>query len=97
MEFTAVSLNDHLAESVSLLQPMANSQRVIIRTSLSESVPDVVADQRSVKQIALNLLSNAIRYTPSGGQIVVSTSYEPIRQCGDPHPRHRHRDEPQGT
>jgi PAS domain S-box-containing protein len=77
MEFTAVSLNDHLAESVSLLQPMANSQRVIIRTSLSESVPDVVADQRSVKQIALNLLSNAIRYTPSGGQIVVSTSYEP--------------------
>ncbi|WP_394690715.1 ATP-binding protein [Hoeflea sp.] len=77
MEFTAVSLNDHLAESVSLLQPMANSQRVIIRTSLSESVPDVVADQRSVKQIALNLLSNAIRFTPSGGQIVVSTSYEP--------------------
>ncbi|WP_422372731.1 ATP-binding protein [Hoeflea sp.] len=77
MEFTAVSLNGHLAESVSLLQPMANSQRVIIRTSLSESVPDVVADQRSVKQIALNLLSNAIRYTPAGGQIVVSTSYEP--------------------
>ncbi|MEQ8480897.1 MAG: ATP-binding protein [Hoeflea sp.] len=76
MEFTAVSLNGHLAESVSLLQPMANSQRVIIRTSLSESVPDVVADQRSVKQIALNLLSNAIRYTPAGGQIVVSTSYE---------------------
>lgn len=76
MEFIAVSLNDHLAESVSLLQPMANSQRVIIRTSLSASVPEVVADQRSVKQIALNLLSNAIRYTPSGGQIVVSTSYE---------------------
>ena len=77
MEFVSVSLNDHLAESVSLLQPMANSQRVIIRTSLSASVPEVVADQRSVKQIALNLLSNAIRYTPSGGQIVVSTSYEP--------------------
>jgi len=77
MEFVSVSLNDHLAETVSLLQPMANSQRVIIRTSLSASVPEVVADQRSIKQIALNLLSNAIRYTPSGGQIVVSTSYEP--------------------
>ncbi|SOE18529.1 PAS/PAC sensor signal transduction histidine kinase [Hoeflea halophila] len=77
MEFVSVSLNDHLAESVALLQPMANSQRVIIRTSLSASVPEVVADQRSIKQIALNLLSNAIRYTPSGGQIVVSTSYEP--------------------
>ena len=76
LEFAAVSLNDQLAECVSMLQPMANGQRVIIRTSLSVSVPEVVADGRSVKQIALNLLSNAIRYTPSGGQIVVSTSYE---------------------
>jgi signal transduction histidine kinase len=39
-------------------------------------VPNVVADGRSIKQIALNILANAIRYTPSGGQIIVSTSYE---------------------
>lgn len=77
LDFGAVTLNDQLAECVSMLQPMANSQRVIIRTSLSASLPDVVADTRSIKQIALNLLSNAIRYTPSGGQIVVSTGYEP--------------------
>ena len=43
---------------------------------LSGSVPNVVADNRSIKQIALNILSNAIRFTPSGGQIVVSTAYE---------------------
>ncbi|TDH38311.1 PAS domain S-box protein [Pseudohoeflea suaedae] len=76
LDFDAVMLNDQLAECVSMLQPLANSQRVIIRTSLSATLPDVVADTRSVKQIALNLLSNAIRYTPSGGQIVVSTAYE---------------------
>ncbi len=76
LDFGAVTLNDQLAECVSMLQPMANSQRVIIRTSLSATLPEVVADTRSIKQIALNLLSNAIRYTPSGGQIVVSTAYE---------------------
>ncbi|MBW3097320.1 PAS domain-containing sensor histidine kinase [Pseudohoeflea coraliihabitans] len=76
LDFGSVSLNEQLAECVSMLQPMANSQRVIIRTSLSGSVPEVVADTRSIKQIALNLLSNAIRYTPAGGQIVVSTAYE---------------------
>jgi signal transduction histidine kinase len=36
----------------------------------------VVADARSIKQIALNLLSNAVRYTGPGGQVIVSTSYE---------------------
>ncbi|MQW89177.1 PAS domain S-box protein [Sinorhizobium saheli] len=76
LDFSAVDLNEAVSEAVSLVQPQANSQRVIIRTSLSGSVPEVVADGRSVKQIALNILANAIRFTPSGGQIVVSTSYE---------------------
>ncbi|KKX32019.1 ATP-binding protein [Rhizobium sp. LC145] len=77
LDFVAVGLNETVSEAVSLVQPQANSQRVIIRTALSHSVPPVVADLRSVKQIALNILSNAIRFTPSGGQIVVSTAYEP--------------------
>ncbi|MCV9962889.1 PAS domain S-box protein [Pararhizobium sp. BT-229] len=76
LEFTAVEINEAVSEAVSLVQPQANSQRVIIRTSLSGSVPNVVADNRSIKQIALNILANAIRFTPSGGQIVVSTAYE---------------------
>lgn len=76
LDFVSVGLNETIAEAVSLVQPQANTQRVIIRTALSHSVPPVVADLRSVKQIVLNILSNAIRFTPSGGQIVVSTSYE---------------------
>ena len=76
LEFTAVGLNETISETVSLVQPQANAQRVIIRTSLSANVPQIVADLRSIKQIALNILSNAIRFTPAGGQIVVSTAYE---------------------
>lgn len=76
LEFASVELNESVSEAVSLVQPQANSQRVIIRTALSHAVPPVVADLRSTKQIVLNILSNAIRFTPSGGQIVVSTAYE---------------------
>lgn len=77
LDFTAVRLNATVAEAISLLQPQANTQRVIVRTALSERLPEVVADTRSVKQILINILANAIKFTPSGGQIVVSTSYEP--------------------
>ena len=76
MSYEAVALNESLAEAVAMMQPQANRERVIIRSSLASSLPDVVADLRSVKQIALNLLSNAIRYTPAGGQVIISTSYE---------------------
>ncbi|MBB4064175.1 ATP-binding protein [Gellertiella hungarica] len=77
LEFTAVGLNDAVSEAVALVQPQAQASRVIIRTAFSESVPDVVADLRSIKQIVLNILANAIRFTQAGGQIVVSTAYEP--------------------
>ncbi|MDN2567588.1 PAS domain S-box protein [Aquibium sp. A9E412] len=77
MHYEAVSLNDTLAEAVAMMQPQANRERVIIRSSLASGLPEVVADLRSVRQIALNLLSNAIRYTSAGGQVIVSTAYEP--------------------
>ena len=76
MDFEAVPLNETLADAVSMLQPQANRNRVIIRSSFASDLPEVVADLRSVKQIALNLLSNAVRYTTPGGQVIVSTSYE---------------------
>lgn len=77
MNYEAVSLNEALAEAVAMMQPQANRERVIIRSSLASRLPEVVADLRSVRQIALNLLSNAIRYTQAGGQVIVSTAYEP--------------------
>ena len=76
LDFTAVGLNETVSQAVAIVQPQANSQRVIIRTALSQAVPNVVADLRSIKQIVLNILANAIRFTPSGGQIIVSTAYE---------------------
>lgn len=76
LDFQAVSLNDEITESLSLMQQIANENRVIVRSSLPANVPSVVADKRSIKQILLNILSNSIRFTPAGGQIVVSSSLE---------------------
>jgi PAS domain S-box-containing protein len=37
-------------------------------------VPQIVADARSVRQIVLNLLANSIKFTRTGGQVIVSTA-----------------------
>ncbi|MCP4071032.1 MAG: PAS domain S-box protein [Hyphomicrobiales bacterium] len=76
LSFEAVDLNLVVGETVALLQPQANGNRVLIRTSLSRAVPKVVADARSIRQIVLNLVSNAIKFTESNGQVIISTVYE---------------------
>ncbi len=73
LSFVSVSLNDLVQQCVAIMQQEANRERVIIRTSLPPSLPQVVADARSVRQIALNLLSNSIKFTGAGGQVIVST------------------------
>jgi PAS domain S-box-containing protein len=79
-DFRAIELNSIVEEAVAMMQPQANRERVLIRTSFGYDLPQLVADERSIKQIVMNLVSNAIRFTDAGGQVIVSTSYE---QNGD--------------
>lgn len=76
LSFEAVDLNKIVSETIALMQPQANSQRIIIRTSLSRAVPKVVADARAMRQIIMNLVSNAIKFSQRNGQVIVSTVYE---------------------
>jgi PAS domain S-box-containing protein len=74
LTFVSVNLNDLVAQCVAIMQQEANRERVIIRTSLPPNLPPIVADARSVRQIALNVLSNSIKFTGAGGQVIVSTA-----------------------
>ncbi|MHA1189906.1 MAG: ATP-binding protein [Alphaproteobacteria bacterium] len=74
LNFTAVPLNDLVRECMSLMQPQANKNHVVLRSSLVSDIPAIVADQTSLRQIVLNLLSNSVKFTRSGGQVIASTS-----------------------
>jgi len=76
LKFASVDLNEIILKSVSSMQNDANRQRIVIRNSLNSDLPNVVADERSCRQIVLNLLSNAIKFTKGGGQVIVSSTLE---------------------
>ncbi len=81
LTFAAVPLNDLVRECIALMQPQANRARVVLRSSLSREVPAVVADERTMRQIVLNLLSNSVKYTGPGGQVIASTSLSDIGEA----------------
>ena len=81
LTFANVNLNDLTQQCVGIMQPQANRARIIIRTSLTPGVPLVVADERSLRQIVLNLIANSIRFTGPGGQVIVSTVFTDSREA----------------
>ena len=81
LAFAAVDANNVIRECVSLMQPQAARERVIVRVSLHDRLPRVMVDERSLKQIMLNLMSNAVKFNEPGGQVIVSTAVDAAGQA----------------
>lgn len=80
LTFGSVDANRVIAECVSIMQPQALRERVILRLSLAAKLPNLVADERALRQIVLNILSNAVKFNQPGGQVIVSTA---LTESGD--------------
>jgi PAS domain S-box-containing protein len=78
LAFTDQNLNEMVESCVSMMQPQANRERIIIRTSLAQALPPVVADGRALRQITLNLIGNSIHLANPAGQVIVSTALSDV-------------------
>jgi len=59
-----------------LLALKAREEGVELRLDIGPDLPSVMADRRAFNQILINLISNAIKFTPRDGQVVVTASRE---------------------
>ena len=72
LQFTATDFNKLVSDSVKVSQPMAKENGVELETDLAPSLPSVVLDAPKIKQVLLNLITNAIQ---------ASTAGEHVRMC----------------
>ncbi len=55
---------------------------VNVELRVEENLPRLIMDENRMKQIAMNLLSNAVRHTPSGGTILIESSLDSSSKSG---------------
>jgi two-component system, cell cycle sensor histidine kinase PleC len=65
----AVSLVHVVADCHHLLKLRASSRGITIHEVFEQAMPRIWGDERAVRQIVLNLLSNSIKFTPQGGEV----------------------------
>ncbi len=68
----SVDFDEVIGESVRIMNNQALDRSIQLVTDFSVETP-IVADRRAIKQITLNLVSNALKFTPLGGRIRVRT------------------------
>jgi two-component system, cell cycle sensor histidine kinase DivJ len=59
-----------------LLQLKAEQTGVVLVRDIARDLPELVADGRACRQILINLISNALKFTPRGGRVTVGLSRE---------------------
>lgn len=75
--FEKVQLEEVINNCIHDQLPQANNNGVFLRTEIEE-IPPVRADKDKLTDVLTNLIDNALKFTPKGGQIIVSARKVPI-------------------
>ena len=71
----SVSLGNVVEDCRHLLSMRAKKRDITISEAIEPNLPRVWADERAMRQITLNLLTNAIKFTPQGGSVQIKVGW----------------------
>jgi signal transduction histidine kinase len=69
-------------EVAAAFEPVAEAEGVTLKVNVAAGLAPVCADSARLTQVLYNLMSNALRHTPAGGEIVLHGGQDPVRQPG---------------
>jgi signal transduction histidine kinase len=69
LELARTSLREALEHGIAMVSERAGREGLSLQLSVEEGVDVIVADPLRLKQVILNLLTNAVKFTPSGGRV----------------------------
>jgi len=92
LQVRPASFLDIARQVVALLAPQAEKKAIRLTTAVPDDLPPVRADRDRLIQILVNLVDNALKYTPEGGSVTLAArrvdSGEPgSREVGEPSPQ----------
>jgi len=74
LDLDQVDLEEVVRSSVEVVHGMAESEGITLRVNLPPDRLEITADHLKLKQVLLNILSNAIKFTPAGGVVTIEAS-----------------------
>jgi histidine kinase len=77
----ALNVAAFVQTTVKRLSPLAESRHIRLHSNLSSVLPPVLADEDRIIQVLVNLVSNALMYTPEGGEVTITAIHRDDEIC----------------
>jgi PAS domain S-box-containing protein len=72
-----MNLGKVLASALRIVRGRPEAEKIALIEDVSEGLPTVYGDERALKQVVMNILSNAVKFTPEKGTVTLSCHYDP--------------------
>ena len=83
LELAPANVVDICQSSLLFIRQMAHQKKIQINENLPTDLPCFLMDERRMRQVLINLLTNAVKFTPEGGHITLEVCWEQLVHCPD--------------
>jgi PAS domain S-box-containing protein len=74
LDLTSTNIKNLCQSSLSFIKQQALTKRIQLIEKISNRLPEIMLDERRIRQVLINLLNNAVKFTPEQGMIVLEVS-----------------------
>lgn len=70
-----ITVRNTFDECLKIAKNAIDCSQIYFETRISDNMPQMYVDERAIKQVLLNLLFNAVKFTPGGGHVILKATF----------------------